>query len=151
MDLNGYFSEVCVPAVQEFQDAPCSFFRAWTASVALFHFKDWYLVHLGLTEDPFESFKAECREFGILREIANANKHFIITRNPTSMKGLTADAAVVDSGCAFSDGSYFSDGSSFSDSAATIVVDFSGNKIDVLHLCNTVFVFLESKISAKSI
>lgn len=97
-----------------------------------------------------ESVRAELTSeffsFGALADIANASKHFVLDRG--ARRGLSSDDFKIGPGAAFSDGSYFSDGSTFSDAPDVVVLEFNGHRVDVLHLCEHAFSYLQTKMLA---
>lgn len=124
---------------------PTSLRRAWAAVVALFHFSD-YLAAGRATELELvrAEFYREFPRFKQVRDIANANKHFELGKG--AGKGLSARHSQVGPGAAFSDGSYYSDGTSHSDASDVVRVDFRGELVDVVHLCNECLAYLRTKV-----
>ena len=145
MDLKTYLTDICHPSVSEFKSSPTSYYRAWVATIALFHFCDWYSkAHNVKLEDVKSKFISDFPHFKAIEDIANANKHFELDRKG-NRKGLSAEHFPIGRGAAFSDGSYFSDGSTFSDAPNVIRMEFQGERIDVLHLCKQTLTYLEGK------
>jgi hypothetical protein len=144
-----YLDTICKPTVAEFGQEPTSILRAWCASIALFHFEDYLAGARGISEQrDRRALRAEMESefpgFRMLADIANANKHFELTREgPRS--GLTSRHFQVGRGAAFSDGSYYSDGSTHADTPDVIRVEFGGERIDLFNLCRRCLTYLETK------
>lgn len=106
------------------------------AAVALYHFLDCLAVSrnekLLIIEDQL---KIAFPRFQALANIANAAKHFELRRGGLPRRGLAAQHFLIGRGAAFTDGTYFSDGTTFSDAPDVIRIEFRGEIIDVLGLC----------------
>jgi hypothetical protein len=140
-----YLDAVCRPNLDEFVCEPTSIRKAWSAAASLFHFADCLAVYRRQRVVVVrKELSSQLLSFSALADIANAGKHFQLNRG--SRAGLSADHFHIASGAAFSDGTYYSDGASHSDAPDVVRLEFQGNQLDVLHLCQEALKFLESKL-----
>jgi hypothetical protein len=145
-----YLDEICEPFVKDFIGSPTSVRHAWAATIALFHFEDYLASAMGLVvkkdrEELRAQLEADFPDFSIIRDIANANKHFALNRGRRT--GLSTHHIKVGASAAFSDGTYFSDGTSFAEHEDVVRIEFQGEIVDLMHLCERCLVYLRSNIS----
>lgn len=140
-----FLAEVCAPSVCELNGEPTSVRRAWLAVVSLFHLSDYLAADCGealgrVRQRIYDDFP----NFRLVRDIANASKHFEVDRGPFS--GLSAHHVTTGHGAAFSDGSYYSDGTSHSDAPIVVRVEFNGHIVDIPHLCSECLNYFQRKL-----
>lgn len=140
-----YLRDICEPCVAEFAADPTSIRRAWVAVIALLHFEDYLARYRKSKIRPIRD--ELIRGFGhfqVIEDIGNASKHF--EREASSpRRGLSVRDYRIGKAAAFSDGSYWSDGSSWAESPDVVRIEFNGEIVDVLHLCQACLKYLESK------
>ncbi len=143
VDAREFLAMVIEPNVRELTGDPTSVQRAWNAVVSLLQFADYLAIDKG-TEPHRETanLTAAWPRFGEIYDIGNALKH--VNRRSGIRAGLSARYIQTGSGAAFDDGSYFSDGTSFSDAATVLRIEFQGELIDLVHLCEECVVFLRA-------
>jgi hypothetical protein len=149
MSLIEYLNAICQPNVLDFVAEPTNIRKAWAATVSLYHFEDYLSAHRGISDKTgrkvlqFE-LETEFPLFQVIRDVANANKHFIFDRGRRS--GLAATHSQIGKGAAFSDGAYFSDGSSFAEQGNVLRVEFKNVVIDLVLLCKNCLGYLQTKV-----
>src|SRR5882672_9290758 len=151
MSPDEYLTQICEPCIIDFVDNPTSLRRAWVATIALLHFED-YLAHhrhADVTHADVLNVRAELIRgfppYDAIQDIGNANKHFV-RRHASSRKGLSVQNYRTGPAAAFDDGTYFDDGTSFSDSPDVVRIEFKGEIIDALELCQSCLKYLKTKV-----
>lgn len=140
-----FFEEICEPSVKDLINEP-SRRRAWVAIIALFHFSDYLAASRATTLKSVKAeFYSEFPRFELVRDIANASKHFKLNREG-SRKGLSVKHTTIGTGAAFSDETNYSDGTSHIDDADVVRVEFRGELIDVIGICKECLEYLRTKI-----
>ena len=143
MDAREFLARVIEPNVTELTHDPTSVQRAWNAVVSLLQFADYVAIDKGSKPDREAADLIETwPRFAQVRDIGNALKH--AERGSGPRTGLSARHVKTGSGAAFSDGSYYSDGSSHSDAETVLRIEFNGEFVDLVHLCEECVVFLRA-------
>lgn len=140
-----FLDEICEPCIDELNADPTSSRRAWIAVITLLHFCDYEAA--GVTPALAtirEDIRRQFPRFQLVEDLGNANKHFLRSRGPRT--GLSAQHSAVGPGAAFSNGTYYSDGTSHSDARNVVRVEFGGEVIDIVQLCNECLRYLKTRI-----
>lgn len=146
MNPRQYLEEIVESNVADLVAEPTLVRRAWIATISLFHIED-YLAgarKLKAKSSLRSELDLEFPQFAIVRDTANANKHFELDRGPR--RGLSSRNLTIGKSAAFSDGSYFSDGTSFAERDDVARIEYGSELVDVVHLCTTCLEYLRTKV-----
>jgi hypothetical protein len=84
-----FFRQVLEPDYQAFLDAPTDLRLAFHAAASLFHLRDWVAAAKGLDKGSLQlDLEARCKSFGVIRDVANAGKHLMLTNPSTNVRGV---------------------------------------------------------------
>src|SRR5580692_4893008 len=79
-----FFTWTVKPTVDEFLNDTYDIRRGRLAAIVLFHMADYWCWHLHNTDqklwDTYKDLNTKCPDFAVIRDIANASKHYQLTR-----------------------------------------------------------------------
>lgn len=100
-----FFTWTVKPTVDEFLNDTYDIRRGRLAAIVLFHMADYWCWHLHNTDkklgDIYEVLQNNCSDFSMVRDIANASKHYQLTRGArqlTSSEQITRPPGLFEEG-----------------------------------------------------
>jgi hypothetical protein len=80
-----FFRCVLQPDYEAFSSAPTDLRLALHVASSLFHLRDWVAAARGLKTANLQSdLENRCKSFGVIRDVANASKHLVLDKKPST-------------------------------------------------------------------
>lgn len=94
-NAEAFFHGTVRPTVQEFFQEHLSLRRGRLAAIVLFHMADYWALEKDIELwTVHKSLIEECPDFAILRDVANASKHDVLTKGKESERKVTSSKQV---------------------------------------------------------
>jgi hypothetical protein len=92
-----FFRRILEPDYRAFLAAPTDLRLAFHAASSLFHLRDWVAAAKGLKGAALQAdLEARCDSFGVIRDVANAGKHLLLDKYPSTNMRQAGEARLQD-------------------------------------------------------
>jgi hypothetical protein len=94
-----FFKWIVQPDYEAFSAASTDLRLALHLAASLFHLRDWVAAAKGLNPGDLQTdLQSRCKSFGVIRDVANASKHLVLLKKPSTKVSGIGDVQLTEIG-----------------------------------------------------